>query len=234
MKFHHASLETCHEATGVVVAIDVLRAFSTAAYAFAAGATAIHLVSTVDEAFALKEQFPTVLLPTVLLMGEVRGLPIEGFDYGNSPSALLGQDLAGRQLIQRTSTGTQGAVLSVNASELLVGSFCCAKAIAAYIASLSPSSVTFVICGEKDGVGGDEDRACAEYLEALMADANTDVKPYLARVQNSRAAKKFLDVDAPGFPAADLEHSKNANAFEFAMVVERSGELLTARPLSVG
>ena len=42
MKFQYTNLETCHEATGVVMVIDVLRAFSNAAYAFSRGAKAIY------------------------------------------------------------------------------------------------------------------------------------------------------------------------------------------------
>ncbi|MGB9800251.1 MAG: 2-phosphosulfolactate phosphatase, partial [Thermanaerothrix sp.] len=45
--FQRANLETCAQAADIVVVIDVLRAFSTAAYAFAAGADRILLVSTV-------------------------------------------------------------------------------------------------------------------------------------------------------------------------------------------
>jgi phosphosulfolactate phosphohydrolase-like enzyme len=41
MKFHYTTLETCHTATGVVLVIDVLRAFSNAAYAFSRGAKEI-------------------------------------------------------------------------------------------------------------------------------------------------------------------------------------------------
>jgi len=44
--------------SGVVVAVDVLRAFTTAAYAFAAGATSICLVSTVAEALELARSIP--------------------------------------------------------------------------------------------------------------------------------------------------------------------------------
>jgi len=44
-KFHYTDLDTCPEATGVVIVIDVLRAFSTAAYAFSRGAKEIVLVS---------------------------------------------------------------------------------------------------------------------------------------------------------------------------------------------
>ena len=81
-KFYRATLETCSEATSTVVVIDVLRAFTCAAFAFAAGAKEIILVQEIAEAFALKQK-----MPNALLMGEVNSFPIEGFDYGNSPSA---------------------------------------------------------------------------------------------------------------------------------------------------
>ncbi len=44
------------DVTGAVVAIDVLRAFTTAAYAFDAGAAEIWLVAGVDEARSLAEE----------------------------------------------------------------------------------------------------------------------------------------------------------------------------------
>ena len=58
MRFNYTTLETCHTATGIVLVIDVLRAFSTAAYAFSRGAKEIRLVSTVEEALELKSQLP--------------------------------------------------------------------------------------------------------------------------------------------------------------------------------
>ena len=50
MMFRYVALDDYHTATDVVIAVDVLRAFSTAAYAFSRGAKEIVLVSTVDEA----------------------------------------------------------------------------------------------------------------------------------------------------------------------------------------
>jgi 2-phosphosulfolactate phosphatase len=70
MKFNRLTLDNCHTATGIVLIIDVLRAFSTAAYAFSRGAKQIHLVSGVQEALDLKAQ-----LPNSKAMGEVGGLP---------------------------------------------------------------------------------------------------------------------------------------------------------------
>jgi phosphosulfolactate phosphohydrolase-like enzyme len=60
---------------GAVVSVDVIRAFTTAAYAFAAGASHIFLVDSVDEALAMKAADPDVLA-----MGEDRGRRPAGFD----------------------------------------------------------------------------------------------------------------------------------------------------------
>ncbi len=114
MKFNYATLETCHTATGMVLVIDVLRAFSTAAYAFSRRAKAILLVSGVEKALILKTQ-----IPNSKIMGEVGGLPPWGFDFGNSPTQIIEQELTGLTLIQRTGAGTQGAVRCVNADNLL-------------------------------------------------------------------------------------------------------------------
>ncbi|NWF62710.1 MAG: 2-phosphosulfolactate phosphatase, partial [Chloroflexi bacterium] len=102
MKFKRYTLEDCHQATGILFIIDVLRAFSTAAYAFSRGAKEIRLVSGIQEALNLKTS-----LSNAKAMGEVGGLPPEGFDFGNSPTRILEHDLTGITLIQRTGAGTQ-------------------------------------------------------------------------------------------------------------------------------
>ncbi len=118
MKFNYTDLDTCHTASGLVIAIDVLRAFSNAAYAFSRGAKEIRLVSTVDEALALRSR-----LPNARAMGEVGGLPPAGFDFGNSPAQMLEAELRGASLIQRTGAGTQGAVRCVKAEIRLAASY---------------------------------------------------------------------------------------------------------------
>ena len=88
---------------GAMVVVDVIRAFTTAAYAFGSGAKEIYLVGTVDEALAFKSTNPGSLA-----LGEDRGLRPEGFDFPNSPAMVRNADLDGRTLVQRTSAGTQG------------------------------------------------------------------------------------------------------------------------------
>jgi phosphosulfolactate phosphohydrolase-like enzyme len=86
---------------GAVVAVDVLRAFTTSAYAFAAGARQIFLCADVDEALAFK-----TANPGVLAMGEDHGRRIRGFDFSNSPVEVSKAELDGATLVQRTSAGT--------------------------------------------------------------------------------------------------------------------------------
>lgn len=221
-KFHYTSLETCHEATGIVIVIDVLRAFSTAAYAFSRGAKEILLVSTVEEALALRSQ-----VPNSKVMGEVGGLPPEGFDFGNSPAQIREQDLTGLTLIQRTGAGTQGAVRSKKADILVAASFVVAGSTVEYISRLEPAEVTFVITGIHNN---DEDLACAEYLEALLKGQRPDTKPFVQRVYDSRDALQHLDPAQPAFPLSDLDYCTRIDHFDFIMPISREDGKLIMRP----
>jgi 2-phosphosulfolactate phosphatase len=220
MRIQRATLETCNTATGTVVAIDVIRAFTTTAFAFAAGARDIVLAGQVEEALALRERFPGALV-----MGEVNGVQPEGFDLGNSPSALIGRDLTGRWIIQRTSAGTQGVVRSTQAEVLLASSFVCAGATARYIQKQKPASVTFIITGAGLDTDGDEDAACADYVIAVLRGETPDVAPFLQRVRNSTDGRFFAQVP-PRFPMSDLDCCLDVDRFDFAMAVERQYGLL--------
>ena len=167
MKFNYTSLETCHTASGLVIVIDVLRAFSNAAYAFSRGAKEIILVSTVEEALGLKSK-----LPNSKVMGEVGGLPPAGFDFGNSPTQIREEDLTGITLIQRTGAGTQGAVRCVNADMMLAASFVVARATVNHILKTAPPEITFVITGGEDN---EEDLSCAEVTE-LKINENINIR----------------------------------------------------------
>ena len=90
---------------GAVVVIDVIRAFTTSAYALAAGAAGIYLVASVDEALAFKSAHPGSLA-----MGEDHGLRPDGFDLPNSPVQAAATAFDGRIVVQRTTAGTQGVV----------------------------------------------------------------------------------------------------------------------------
>jgi 2-phosphosulfolactate phosphatase len=199
----------------------VIRAYTAAAFGLAAGAERILLTGTVEEALALRAR-----IPGALVMGEVGGLRPPGFDFGNSPSELVGQNLTGRTLIHRTSAGTQGAVRAKKAAHLFGASFVVAAATARAIRALQPAEVTLVPTGSD---GADEDFSLADYLAALLGGQAPAPAPYLARVQRARAAEKFLDPAMPAFPPADLDYCLQLDHFAFAMPVTRESGLLVLK-----
>lgn len=220
MEFRRTSLDSCDTVTDTVVVIDVLRAFTSAAYAFAAGALSIALVGSVEDALTLKKK-----ISGSLIMGEVDGAKAEGFDFGNSPASFDKIDLTKHFMIQRTSAGTQGIIRCQKASILLASSFCCASATAKYIHEKSPEKVTFVITGNFTQGYGDEDAALADYLEALLKGDNPQLAPFINRVFNSSVAKLFKDPTRPEFPEEDLYYCTKVDCFDFAMLVKRNNGL---------
>lgn len=205
------------EATGAAVIIDVFRAFTTAAFAIAAGAREIILVADHEQALALKAADPTLFLT-----GEIGGKPIPGFDLGNSPSRMEGLDLGGCRVVQRTSSGTQGVVAAAGASEIVLGSLVIAGATARYLEGRELVSLVATDIARPDAR---EDEICAAYLEALL----------LGRPPPSAAVA--LTGDAEGwpdwFPRRDAELACELNRFAFALPVSREDGLLVARPAFV-
>lgn len=214
MIIQRASLSNCHLAEDTVVVIDVLRAFTTAAFAFNRGVEEIILVSTIDEAFTLKSTFPHALL-----LGEEHGLPIQGFDFGNSPSEIANEDLTGQRLIQRTSAGTQGVVKSLQAKQIVVTGLCNVSATVSHLKRMSIKKLVLVETGVRNSQSGLEDTACADLLEALMLDQVVDIDVIRQRVYEAPAARKFLDETLNAFPRADLECAMQVDKFDFAMQV---------------
>ena len=179
------------------------------------------MVSTTDEAFALKHQHPDLLL-----MGEVNAYPIEGFDLPNSPSVIDKQDLRGKRLVMRSTAGTQGVVGAAHADDLYVGSLSVAGATAKSISALNPQAVTFINTGVKPKGGGEEDIACSNYIASLLLDEPMDLGEIEKQVRASGAASRFSGLDDSDLPAADLEYATQVDQFSFAMKVSKESNFL--------
>ncbi|HEY7358550.1 MAG TPA: 2-phosphosulfolactate phosphatase [Ktedonobacterales bacterium] len=208
------------QARGIVVVIDVIRAFSVAAYALAGGARGLWLVRAVEDALALRQHEPTALLA-----GEVGGRLIPGFDFNNSPAGMSRANVQGRLLIQRTGAGTQGAVGAVNASQLLLCSLVNARATAAYARRLAATTDGLITLMPTETVSTDgtqpiEDSLCADYLEALLterADAPDVLADSIVRLRASGRLSIFKR-GFPDFPFEDIAAFLAADRFDFAMV----------------
>lgn len=210
------------EAKGLCVVIDVLRAFTTAAFAFASGAKEIIFVSTPEQAFAKQHQDPSLML-----MGEHEGLPIDGFHFENSPSEMQSACLTGKRLVQRTSSGTQGVIGCRHAPQILLASFVVAEATIKRILELNPTHVTFIATGRTNG---DEDVALAEYLQSRLMQKPIDLDLILNRVRSCPAAKRMREgpISYKNW-ASDLELALKVDYFPFAMEVERKGDDLLGK-----
>src|SRR5262245_43581211 len=105
---------------GVAVVIDVLRATTSIIHALAAGCTVVLPCAEVDEARTLSGSMPA---GRVLLAGERGGLPIAGFDLGNSPRRFTPRTCRGLSLVLTTTNGTRALLRCANAARTLVAAF---------------------------------------------------------------------------------------------------------------
>lgn len=212
------------EIEGAVVAVDVIRAFTTAAYAFAAGARHIFLVDSVEEALAVK-----AAEPDVLAMGEDRGRRPPGFDFSNSPVAVAAADLDGRVLVQRTSAGTRGVVAARSATRLWCASLVCASATAAAVRSSDLGAPTYVVTGNFEGnpeMNGVDDLATAELIERARLGQDLDADRTSEVVAASHEALRTLTLGDGDVDPQDIEYATRVDAFNFAMEVHRIGARL--------
>jgi len=213
---------------GPVVVVDVIRAFSTAAYAFGAGATEIHLVGTVEEALRFK-----AANPGSLAMGEERGLRPDGFDFPNSPAMVRDADLGGRTLVQRTSAGTQGVVAAVDATRLWASSLVVASATARAVEAGGLGEPTYVITGrvpDRPGSGADDELA-ADLIERARTGRPLEAAVTSTALLATEEAERTLALGAGHVDPRDIELAASVDEFDFAMEVERTdrGLRLTRR-----
>lgn len=218
-------LEGARQARGLAIVIDVFRAFSVAAYVFDKGARDIVLVGEAQQAFALKQRFPDAIL-----IGEIGGRNIAGFDFGNSPTHIVGaaRDFTGRRFIQRTSAGTQGVVNALGADEIVLGNFLCARAMVEHVRQRKPAIVSMVAMGDSGVAKTDEDEACAELLAARLSGEAVDGQAFIARARSGQAGRRFLD-NHPDAPTSDVDYCLQLDKFDFVMTVAREDDLLVAK-----
>ena len=208
-----------HELTGAVVVVDVLRAFSTAAYALASGASRIYLVGSVTEALAFKTAHPGTLA-----MGEEHGRRPAGFDFANSPVELASAHIAGRTIVQRTSAGTQGVVAALAAQRLWCAALVNASATARAVLAAGLGPPTYVITGwaSPQPGSGEDDLATAELIERARLGLPLDAAATAARIASSEEAVRTLSIGEGHVHPEDVDRSVAVDAFEFAMEVTRT------------
>jgi 2-phosphosulfolactate phosphatase len=205
-------------ARGLVVVIDVFRAFSLAAHAYARGVAGMIPVASIDDALELKRRHPDWLA-----LGERHARPLPGFDGGNSPSDLERIDVRGRTVIHTTHAGTQGLTGAVCADEVIAGALVTAGAIVRYIRMRSPAVVTLVRMGHEAKERCVEDDVCAELIAGRLHGGAPDVGRMLERLRRAPSARKFFDPACDWAPERDFELCTQVDAFDFVLLRDDRG-----------
>ena len=208
-----------------VVVIDVLRSFTTAAVALARGARAIYPVEGISAALLLAGRIDDSVLVGAIGGGD----PVPEFDFGNSPAGLMQAELTGKNVVMSTAAGVRGLQRFHQARKLYATSLVCAKATAEAIRKAGAEEICFVITGEWVDRDGDEDIACADYIESILRGENPDLEQYSQRVRQADFGKRFMSDSWPNLPRSDLDISAHPDLFPFAMPVQREGDLLVIR-----
>lgn len=155
------------DATAVV--IDVIRATSTIVEALAAGARAVYPTLSTEEAIRLANSLGR---DDTLLCGERRGLKIEGFDLGNSPSEFTSEKVGGKRLVMSTTNGTRAFLAAEGAERVVAASLLNLSAVGKAVAD---AENLVVICAGKEGRFSLDDALCAGLvLRSLSLDGDVE------------------------------------------------------------
>ena len=216
-------LEGARKARGVVVIVDVFRAFTTAAVALSRGAVQIIMVAEPEEALQLRSKGVGDIC-----MGEVDGRRPDGFDLSNSPYEIMQTSLQDKVVIQSTRAGTMGVTAATMADVMYAGSFVVAQATAKAILKDNPPNVTIVAMGRNAQVRTDEDELCALYLRNLIEGRRPEPDALHKLVQESGEIAKFRNPNQSYFHPQDCEMALEINKYDFAIRIIRQDNLLVA------
>jgi 2-phosphosulfolactate phosphatase len=177
------------------VVFDVLRATSTMITGLEHGVERFVPVETVEAARALKIQDPSLLLA-----GERGGLPLEGFDLGNSPAEF--KEIRGRSVVLTTTNGTVALHRVRRARRVYVGALLNLDALAKVLDSGGATGVLVVCSGTGEdfaledaiAAGGLVDRLshnslsdAAVLVKSLYREVSSDLLSYLRQSRNGRS-----------------------------------------------
>jgi 2-phosphosulfolactate phosphatase len=203
------------------VVVDVLRASTTVISALHAGATAIVPCLSVDDAKMAADQH------NALLGGERAGIKLEGFDFGNSPTEYTAAAVTDKVIAFTTTNGTRALLKSLNADEIVIGSFVNLSAVAARCCG---SDDVHIVCAGTDRVISSEDVLFAGLLAAKLIDSagfkpaddatqiamdfslmNAENPPRLLEaIRQSQGGRNLIGLGCD----ADIEFAANVDRFE--------------------
>jgi 2-phosphosulfolactate phosphatase len=127
--------------TDTVIVVDILRMTTTSAVLMSRGLSELYVVADEAEARELAKE------KEALLLGERGGLPLPGFDGGNSPLEYLRKDLRGKRAVLCTSNGSKAVEAAREAQHVFLGSTVNAAAVAHEALQRAEKSISILCAG---------------------------------------------------------------------------------------
>jgi 2-phosphosulfolactate phosphatase len=156
--------------SATVVVVDVVRATTTMVEALANGARAIYPTASTEEAVKLLSSLGR---DDTLLCGERKGVKVEGFDLGNSPSEFSRQVVEGKRIVMSTTNGTVALAHAQEARRMLACAFTNLGAVAE---AVREEEELVVLCAGRLGRFSLDDAVCAGHLlKRLGVDAEESI-----------------------------------------------------------
>ncbi len=152
-------------AGATAVVIDVLRATTTIVYALAAGCSSVRPVLEIEEAHQTADRMSA---GSVILAGERGGLPIPGFDRGNSPLEFTASSCRGCCVVMTTTNGTRALLRAAEADRVLAAAFVNFSAVCEQL--VHDDRPLHLICAGSDGQPSLEDSLLAGALIEVLCD----------------------------------------------------------------
>jgi len=226
--------------TSAVGVIDVLRASSSLVTMFERGLLRALIAGTLNEARQL------ALRNFSLLCGEVKSVPLPGFDYGNSPAQYAALSLKGKSAVLFTTNGTRAMRVAAQAPVVAVASLLNRRAAAARLleeAGRRHLDITLVCAGRERGTAFslEDSIAAGAIVEAAHeADATVSLTDeawaayHLWRWYRGDAMRAFRQsahgraLLGLGFED-DLHFAAQLDAFETVPMLYHDGETLEVR-----
>ncbi len=179
----------------VVVVVDAFRASTTIAVLVSKGARVVP-VTSVEEAASAETDFR---------IGERGSAKVAGFDFGNSPTEILGSEMPpGSSVALSTTNGTRVLEAARGASTIVTGAFVNAGILAEELAGVAHDGAEVVVvgCGWEGRRASEDEAAAGAILYRLHSRgvelderARSVVESYLSRpvgaLRNNSAARRL-------------------------------------------
>jgi 2-phosphosulfolactate phosphatase len=200
----------------VCVVLDVLRATSTFVTALHNGAKAVIPVGEIQEALAIRQRQPDVLLG-----GERDGVRIRApqtggidFDLGNSPREYTPEKVRGKTIVSTTTNGTRALRACAGAKTTLAAAFLNLSATAKFIRQLEAAQILLVCAGTRQNMADEDVLAAGALCELLVGssrcDDRTAQRAVPTNISDSAESARRAYAQAKSDLAAAVGHAENA------------------------